>query len=624
MRRVPLLRAFAVVVVPPALLLAACHGDSSGSASDSATSGESTSTTADTTTTTTGTTTTTSAGTATTTSTSTGETTTTTTTTTTTSTTTTTESTTTTTGPLCEDGEIVCSDEGAQVCKGGVLSEPDPCAEACEPGLGCVLCSPGDQACDGDDAIKCAPDGQSWVPTDHCDPVQGIFCNPDFGACDGDCAPDNLQLDYLGCEYYPVITAQLDGWNEGTKIFAVTVANTADVVTDVLVTRGDADVAMVQVQPGSVTMIPLPWIPELTKGTGPTKVVKQGAYRLRANHPVTVFQFNPLLADFTNDASLLLPVNAWTESAMVASWPHWTTLQEPKTQLPGFYAVIATEDDTKVTLQPSATGKKVQAGAGVKADGSGSATLNRGDVLEVFSADGGDLTGTRVSATKAVEVIAGHKCTNVPADIDACDHLEEAMTPLIALSKSYIVAPPVQSPNDKLEKGQIVRVIASEDDTTLTFTPDQMVATNLAKAGDFVELPPGAAKYRVEADKRIMVVQYMVGQAGGYGNSDPAMFLTVAVDQYRDKYLFHAPPTWSANYVDVIAPDGAQVTVDAKAVSNFVSIPGTGYGLAHVKLDNQGDGNHEVSSNQKVGIGVYGVQSFGSYWTVGGLDLEHF
>ena len=36
-----------------------------------------------------------------------------------------------------------------------------------------------------------------------------------------------------------------------------------------------------------------------------------------------------------------------------------------------------------------------------------------------------------------------------------------------------------------------------------------------------------------------------------------------------------------------------------------------------------GDGNHTILGSDRVGIGVYGLQDFGSYWVVGGLDLDH-
>ena len=167
-----------------------------------------------------------------------------------------------------------------------------------------------------------------------------------------------------------------------------------------------------------------------------------------------------------------------------------------------------------------------------------------------------------------------------------------------------------------------VRVIALEGDTQLVFEPDQGVNTNLANAGDWVEISTTTNKFKVSSEKKILVAQYMVGQDGGFGTSDPAMLLAVSTEQFRTNYLFHAPVGWSANYVDIIAPDGATVDVDGQVVNTFTAIPGTGFSYAHVKLNNNGDGNHSVSSGQKVGISVYGVLNFGSYWYPGGLDLD--
>jgi hypothetical protein len=114
----------------------------------------------------------------------------------------------------------------------------------------------------------------------------------------------------------------------------------------------------------------------------------------------------------------------------------------------------------------------------------------------------------------------------------------------------------------------------------------------------------------------------MVGQSAGFGTSDPAMLMSVATDQYRKTYLFHAPPSWSANYVDIIAPEGATLTVDDMDVGGALKpIGGSGFGYIHVKLSNEGDGTHTVSSDKEVGISVYGVLNYGSYWYAGGLDL---
>jgi len=329
---------------------------------------------------------------------------------------------------------------------------------------------------------------------------------------------------------------------------------------------------------------------------------------------VTVYQYNPLNATTTNDSSVLLPVNTWTGDYLVAAWPQMNSN-------PSIYAVVARQDNTTVTLTPSATGMSVKAGGGVAADGTGVVVLNEGDVLQVMS-NAGDLTGTQVHADRPVQVFGGHECTNVPLNVSACDHLEESMFPLETLAKEYVVVPPVQVPEEDLDKAQIVRVIASEANTTLTFTPDQPVNKLLANAGDFVELTTTTAKFIVSADKRILVSQYMVGQNGGFGTSDPAMLLAVNPLQWRKSYLFFAATTWQANFVDILAPLNAVVTVDGAAVGGWQAIGGSNYQVAHVKLSNAGDGTHDVVGDVGVGIGVYGVQNFGSYWYPGGLDLD--
>ena len=522
-----------------------------------------------------------------------------------------------TTGGLCEEGTILCEDGVSMICDGmGGYSSEEACDDECAPGLGCVLCVPGDTQCDGGGVLICNNEGDAWEEGPSCDGLQGLSCDEDLGQCVGSCA--DLGLSYIGCDYYATVTQQYDLYNTAPKDeFAVAVANTAGQVAKVTVTRGANTVAMVDVAANSVGVIKLPWVNELTKGTGPTVKVTDGAYRVRSTNPVTIYQFNPLDSTTTNDASLLLPVNTWRDEYMAASWPNWDGIN-----LPAWYAIVASKDGTKVTLNPSATGDKIKAGAGVAADGTGVVMLDEGDVLQVITNTGGDVTGTIAVADKPIEMFAGHDCTNVPFNKSACDHLEEAMFPIDSLAKEYIVVPPIQVPNNNLDKAQMVKIVASEDNTTLTFEPDQPVNKNLAKAGDFVMLSETTAAFKVSSDKKILVAQFMVGQTAGYGTSDPAMLLTVPAEQYRSDYLFFAATNWVANFVDIIAPTNTAVEVDQMAVNTWAPIGNTGFSVAHVPLSNAGDGSHRVTADKKVGISVYGVQSAGSYWFPGGLDLD--
>lgn len=100
------------------------------------------------------------------------------------------------------------------------------------------------------------------------------------------------------------------------------------------------------------------------------------------------------------------------------------------------------------------------------------------------------------------------------------------------------------------------------------------------------------------------------------------MVQAVPLAQWRQNYLVHAPTSWTANYVDLVALNGAQVTVDGTMVSNWLPVGSSGYSVAHIQLLDVGGGNHTISSGSPISASVYGVQSAGSYWYPGGLDLS--
>ena len=326
-------------------------------------------------------------------------------------------------------------------------------------------------------------------------------------------------------------------------------------------------------------------------------MVPAGAYHLRSNVPVTVYQFNSYdytlsggaEFSFTNDASLMLPTNVWRANYLAASWPNLVNIN------PSELAVTAWKDGTSVTLTTKAD---TTADGGAPAFATGvpqTVTLNAGDVLEIAT-DTGDLTGTSVTSDSPVQLISGHYCADIPAGVGACDHLEESMFGIDTLGQRYIVASPAvdTEPTGKVES---IRIIAAASNVTLTYDPPQAgAATTLANPGDFVEIDGNAGVFAISADGKVMVAQYMEGQdADSAGTGDPAMALAVPVEQFRTDYLFQAPLSYDSNYVDVVAPIGAQVTLDGAAPLTFTAIGSSGYGLSRVLSLGGGpnmDGSH--------------------------------
>jgi hypothetical protein len=285
--------------------------------------------------------------------------------------------------------------------------------------------------------------------------------------------------------------------------------------------------------------------------------------------------------------------------------------------LPGILAITATENETMVTVNSTAT---TLAGPGAPLMTPGTPqelTMNAGDVVQFFS-DIGDFTGSTVNADKPVQVLSGHFCTNIPADVPACDHIEESMFPLETLGTRYVVTAPGPP-----GKGQVVRIIATQPGTTLVYNPEQPeLASSLATAGDFVEIIDTTTPFEVAGNHRLLVAQYMQGSTAG-GGGDPAMTLAVPAEQYRTSYQFHAPTNYQTNWISIVAPLIATITLDGEDLPrNFVPIGNSSWGFTFKELDNSGTGDHLIVSDEQFGVQVYGYGQFTSYWYPGGLDLN--
>jgi hypothetical protein len=549
---------------------------------------------------------------------------------------------------VCKGGLRTCDASGTKWgdCQGEVLPQPERCngldddCDGSPEAPGCVDCKPNTGTCNGNVGTTCRDDGLALV-TETCDALQGTTCNPQTGRCDGPCGKTALGASYIGCDYFPTVTANLV--NAAKFSFAVAVSNTSALVATVTVTQGANVLQTVTVPAGAVKTITLPWNAAL-KGPSSNNVLPmpgsvlsaKGAYRLRATQPVTVYQFNPLdykvgdcAADLTNcsysnDASILLPTTAWTGTYRVAARHHFGGAS-------GFYAVTARDDGTKVTVAPGPGGGLVKAGvAGVAADGTGTVTLNSGDVMEIVTnggvsqSDPNDVTGTLVTADKPVQVIAGHQCTYIPDNVGYCDHLEETMFPFETLSTEYIVTDAFipQGNNPPIPKVEMVRIVATADNTSLSYDPPKAGApATIAKAGGWVEIANDSGDFVVIASAPVLVAQYMEGQAAGGNTGDPSESVAVPKAQYRTSYLFHAPTNYEANFVNVVAPGGASVMLDGAAVGGFVPIGNSGFSVARVVLSNAGTGDHAITGSAPFGISVYGYGQYTSYWYPGGSNL---
>ncbi len=563
----------------------------------------------------------------------------------------------------CTDGAGRCESDKLLVCEDGKFVVSEICSEHCVDGLGCVECIPGSGSCSGEEASVCLLDGSRYVSYD-CDPLQGLACDFDSGACDGPCAPHRLGDSYIGCEYFPTVTG-----NQVRSEFdyAVVISNDNDDAVQVHIEGGGLGSAqMFLVAPHAVHVERLPWVKELKacekfgdiecgNPQNRSALVHGGAYHLRTTAPVTVYQYNPLdyqLAvdgckegktegcSYTNDASLLLPVTAMTGNYYVAAWQNWWSRSADDWS--SLMTLTATEDATTVTIT-SPSPSWGSAGLPALARGVPSTiVLDKGDVAQFFAKrdwqEEVDFTGAHIQADKPIQVIGGHYCTETSAM--ACDHIEESMLPYEALGTEYVVTAPEAVPHntwpnfsESFTVGErYVRIVATEPDTTLEWdppnprlAPGQVLPTHIDNAGEYVQV--GYTYFRdsvrVKSNHKILVAEYMVGgQTANIG--DPDMSVAIPTEQYRNNYSFHAPINYEKNYVNVVAPLDALVYLDGSttALSGWEPIGTTDFGLLRLQLDNSGEGTHTIEGSKTFGISVYGYGQFTSYWYPGGLDLK--
>lgn len=550
-------------------------------------------------------------------------------------------------GPTrCDPAQIYCNGNETYTCaEDGTVLTRQACTGAtpvCAPGVGCRVCVPGASRCDPSNpsrAQTCAPDGRSFSDGVTCDEADGEQCVS--GACVSRCSDSALGRSYLGCDYWPTVTA--NGALDPNFTFAVVLSNPQTYAVRATITGGALTTPLtVNLTPGAIETVTLPWVNDLVqfdprcvpvrggacRGTAPppTSTLRRGgAYHVHTNGPIAAYQFNPLTYErptgyfsYTNDASLLLPQGVLRQRYIVSTWPNVYSGGETSG---GFVAITAvTGESTTVTVRPTAN---VSAGLGVPSIARGATrefSLQPGDVLELIGDGPGDLTGTTIESSQPVAVYVGHNCTTIPTSRPACDHLEEQLFPNETWGRDYLVSalrdrgPTIPS---------ILRVMSQVDGNQITFDPPSAGQARTLNAGEFFEFS-SVNHFRIQGSGAFLVTQFMVGQGpatgGGTGAGDPAMVFEVPVQQFRNSYDFYVPATYPTNYLNVVAPEGTQLTLDD---APFTGTPDSVAGFS-VYAQRITAGPHRIRStnNQGFGIKVYGIAPYTSYMYPGGLDLQ--
>jgi hypothetical protein len=522
------------------------------------------------------------------------------------------------------------------------IAAPCPNNSPCADGrCASAACVPGQLRCDGlRDFTVCLEDGSAYGPSQPC-PV-GQEC--DANECQDLCTLNQKVSSYIGCEYWSL---DLDNYDDAIdQPHAVVVSNpNPELTARVTVTRpdgspiehfGPAEIAPLTL---GVYTIPPNW------NLSPI-AINDFAVKVSSNIPVTAHQFNPLnnVDVFSNDGSLLLPTNALGTEYLVMSWK-----QRPSPPLRGFMTIANPNPlEARVTVTASA---RTAPGDGIPTLEPGQPrefVLPPGHVLNLETRDDlDDLTGSEVRSDLPVAVFGGHECANVDLGIDRCDHIESQLFPVNTWGSQYVGSKFASRGGEP----DVWRVLSSVDGTVVTLSMDFPNPEEQVHQGELIR-NEGGAQFRLDrgqfaefqskepfwldATSPVSLGHYMVGSnwftipricdqgidAGNpTGIGDPALTIEVPLTQFRDNYILLVPLDYELDYVNVIAPEGAQVFLDGEPVDAalYAPVAQTPWRVATLEVP---DGPHVLTGDQPFGLTAYGYDCHVSYAYPGGLNLE--
>lgn len=370
---------------------------------------------------------------------------------------------------------------------------------------------------------------------------------------------------------------------------------------------------------GQVITIPIDTAAQLRS----SEVVEELGVHVVADQPIAVYGLNRRYQ--TTDTYLAHPVNVLGKRYRAVGY-RWL-----QNDLLSQVAIIATEDNTEITITPTASTSGPMP-AGAKSDPGRSRPMNkpftieldRGEVYQVIPKYDprtmSDLTGTLVEADKPIAVFSGHNCAYVPDNATkACNLLVEQLPAINAWGRQFFVGALAG------RSSSVIRIVASEDNTQV-FENNRLVAT--LNAGEYFQDLSQTQHTMVTSSHPVLVTQYSKGFDNGDNVGDPMMIVVAPTEQFLSSYRFATPVRGSwRHYINLIVPTSTidSLRLDGRAVdrSSFQVFGISLYSIAQIEVSY---GTHVITNSQPFGLYSYGFgydeAAYDAYGNGGGQSLE--
>ncbi|HWR99162.1 MAG TPA: IgGFc-binding protein, partial [Prolixibacteraceae bacterium] len=361
-----------------------------------------------------------------------------------------------------------------------------------------------------------------------------------------------------------------------------------------------------------------------------SEYIEGKALHLVSDQPLNLYAMN--WSYNSSDAAVIFPVDALGNEYFAMCYePNVSELPSgaPWNGKNSEFVVVASEDQTEVTITPSVVTDKLK-----PAKVPFTITLNKGELYQVQSMNHpnlpgqGDLTGSFIKSDKPVALYSGSWATTVPkSSTYAWDHLYEQIPPLRSWGRKFVSVPLLSRAKDTY------RILASVDHTTIRISGKPVVVLNSGEFHEFMLNEDEPAL--INTDYPVLLAQYSNSNdvdrpasipQGGPWDGDPSMLIISPVDQTREQVTFVAydtPEIIQKFFVNIVTKDNSvdQIQLDGQPIA-FQVLPNSGYSYAQVSIT---QGNHSLNSTE-AGKGfvayVYGFGGVESYGYGVGFNLS--
>jgi len=348
------------------------------------------------------------------------------------------------------------------------------------------------------------------------------------------------------------------------------------------------------------------------------------AFHVTASAPVVAYQIFPYGGGQSaiTAASLLLPTAPFATNFVAA-------VAYEQSQLAGAgspsLAIVATQDQTAVTINPSVA---IGGGPGVASAVAGTPTtytLSAGEELQFTQTD--SLSGSIIQSSRPIAVWGGNTCMNIEPSDPYCDVGSQQLPAVQALGSEYVGVRYRNRYDDSPEEVVPWRFVGAVDQTQLTFDPPVSGAPSTISKGELAELwatgpfvvrsQDAAHPFYLSAH---MTSSHYVPQGVTDERGDPEFVNVIPTAQFISSYTFFTDPTYPETNLVVVREPNAGATYDdvtldcAGALTGWQPIGASAYQFTRIDLvrgnfvpqNGCDNGRHVMTSPTPFSLTVWG------------------